>query len=185
MNFENMTLMSWLLLALFGIICAILGYLWGKSVPKTSSNSGELKILQDSNAQLVNDLEASNQKIASQMSKAIPDESKKSSEPIEPQTYFNSDLAKKSFGKKIKLNDLKVIEGIGPKIEKLFHSFDIKSWESLSDASVKKCQQVLDSGGDRYRIHNPGSWPMQAKMAHEGKWKALARWQEEHKAGKL
>lgn len=184
MNFEYMTLMSWLLLALFGIICAILGYLWGKGVPKTSSNSEELKILQDSNAKLMSDLEACNQKFASQ-TKAIPVESKKGSKPIEPQTYFNADLAKKSFGKKIKLNDLKVIEGIGPKIEKLFHSFDIKSWENLSESSVKKCQHVLDSGGDRYRIHNPGSWPMQAKMAHEGKWKALARWQEEHKAGKL
>ncbi|MGY8914499.1 MAG: hypothetical protein ACKVJF_05360 [Flavobacteriales bacterium] len=185
MNFEHITFMNWLFFALFGIICAVLGFLWGKSVDSPSSNLGELKILQDSNAKLIHDLKSCNQKLASKTTKAITTESKKSSVTLAPEAYFNTDLAKKSFGKKIKLNDLKVIEGIGPKIEKLFHNFDIKSWENLSEASVKKCQEVLDSGGDRYRIHNPGSWPMQAKMAHEGKWKALARWQEEHKAGKL
>ncbi len=185
MNFEHMTLMSWLLLAIFGIICTILGYLWGKSVTNTTNNSGELKTLQDSNAKLRNDLEGCKQKLASQTTKATTPEIKKSPVAVAPEAHFNAELAKKSFGKKIKLNDLKVIEGIGPKIEQLFHNFDIKSWENLSEASVNKCQEVLDSGGDRYRIHNPGSWPMQAKMAHEGKWKALARWQEEHKAGKL
>ncbi|MEB8328431.1 hypothetical protein OO009_03620 [Flavobacteriaceae bacterium KMM 6897] len=185
MNFEHITLLNWLFLALFGIIFAILGFLWGKSASNATSISNELKLQQDSNAKLKLDLEACNQKLASQKTKSITSESKKNSVPEVAQNSFNVDLAKKSFGKKIKLNDLKVIEGIGPKIEKLFHNFEIKTWEDLSMASVKKCQEVLDSGGDRYRIHTPGSWPMQAKMAHEGKWKALARWQEEHKAGKL
>tara|TARA_R110002051_G_scaffold72166_1_gene130525 strand:- start:4433 stop:4990 length:558 start_codon:yes stop_codon:yes gene_type:complete len=185
MNFEHISLLSWLLLALFGIICAIIGYLWGKSSANTTLNSGELKLLKESNAKLMLDLETCNQKLASAPIKTTTTESKKNSVPAVEKIYFNADLAKQAIGKKIKLNDLKVIEGIGPKIEKLFHNFEIKSWENLSEASVNKCQEVLDSGGDRYRIHNPGSWPMQAKMAHEGKWKALARWQEEHKAGKL
>lgn len=185
MNFEHMNLISWLLLLLFGITCTFIGYLWGKSAANTSLNTAELKVLQDSNTKLMADLDSCNQKLASQTTKDKTTESKNNPVSSDAQTYFNSALAKQSLGKKIKLNDLKIIEGIGPKIEKLFHNFDIKSWENLSKASVKKCQEVLDSGGDRYRIHNPGSWPMQAKMAHEGKWVALARWQEEHKAGKL
>ncbi|MFT4832072.1 MAG: putative flap endonuclease-1-like 5' DNA nuclease [Psychroserpens sp.] len=185
MNFEHITLLNWPFLALFGVIFAILGFLWGKSASNATSISSELKLQQDSNAKLKVDLEACNQKLASQKTKSITPESKLNSVPVVAENTFNADLAKQSFGKKIKLNDLKVIEGIGPKIEKLFHDFEIKSWDALSEASVKKCQDVLDSGGDRYRIHNPGSWPMQAKMAHEGRWKALARWQEEHKAGKL
>ncbi len=128
MNFEHMTLMSWLLLAIFGIICTILGYLWGKSVTNTTNNSGELKTLQDSNAKLRNDLEGCKQKLASQTTKATTPEIKKSPVAVAPEALFNAELAKKSFGKKIKLNDLKVIEGIGPKIEQLFHNFDIKSW---------------------------------------------------------
>jgi predicted flap endonuclease-1-like 5' DNA nuclease len=182
MNFEHMKLISWLLLALFGIICTVTGFLWGKSATNTSLNTAELKVLHESNTKLVADLDACNQKLASQTTKDKTSELKKNPVSVDAQTYFNSDLAKQALGE---LNDLKIIEGIGPKIEKLFHNFEIKSWEDLSEVSVKKCQDVLDSGGDRYRIHNPGSWPMQAKMADEGRWKALARWQEEHKAGKL
>ena len=78
-----------------------------------------------------------------------------------------------------------MVEGIGPKIEGLFHNYDIKTWKDLSKTSVSKCQEVLDSGGDRYKVHDPASWPMQAKMCYEGKWKELYKWQVEHKRGKL
>jgi len=97
---------------------------------------------------------------------------------------FDGDAAKLAFGKKVQQDDLKVVEGIGPKIEGLFHSFDIKTWKALSETSVEKCQEVLDSGGERYKIHNPGSWPKQSKMAYEGQWDALQKWQSEHKGGK-
>jgi len=97
---------------------------------------------------------------------------------------FDADAAKAVFGKKIKQDDLKIVEGIGPKIEGLFHSFDIKTWKALSEATVEKCQEVLDSGGDRYKIHNPGTWPKQAQLAYEGKWAELLKWQDELDGGK-
>lgn len=97
---------------------------------------------------------------------------------------FDAAAAKVAFGKKIKQNDLKIVEGIGPKIEGLFHNFDIKTWKELSEASIEKCQEVLHSGGDRYRIHKPDTWPQQAKLAYEGKWKKLAEWQDELDGGK-
>jgi len=31
----------------------------------------------------------------------------------------------------------------------------------------------LNTGGKRYEIHNPGTWPKQAGLAFEGKWKEL------------
>ena len=98
---------------------------------------------------------------------------------------FNGDAAKAAMGKKIKADDLTVVEGIGPKISELFHNHDIKTWHSLSTASIEKCQEVLNSGGKRYEIHNPGSWPLQAGMAYDGKWQELAKWQDEHKGGRL
>ncbi|WP_442264929.1 hypothetical protein ACSIGC_11300 [Tenacibaculum sp. ZS6-P6] len=98
---------------------------------------------------------------------------------------FNADAAKAVFGKKIKQDDLKIVEGIGPKIEGLFHNFDIKTWKALSEASIEKCQEVLNSGGDRYRIHKPDTWPQQAKLAYEGKWEELQKWQDELDGGKL
>ncbi|PKH49953.1 hypothetical protein CXF68_04205 [Tenacibaculum sp. Bg11-29] len=97
---------------------------------------------------------------------------------------FEATLAKAVFGKKIKENDLKIVEGIGPKIEGLFHTFDIKTWKDLGEASIEKCQEVLNSGGDRYRIHKPNTWPKQAKLAYEGKWEELLKWQDELDGGK-
>lgn len=97
---------------------------------------------------------------------------------------FDADVAKAVFGKKIKQDDLKIVEGIGPKIEGLFHDFDIKTWKALSEATVEKCQEVLNSGGERYKIHNPGTWPKQAELAYEGKWTELLKWQDELDGGK-
>ena len=96
---------------------------------------------------------------------------------------FNTEEAKAVFGKKIKENDLTVVEGIGPKIQELFHDFDIKTWAGLGAVSIEKCQEILDSGGARFKMHNPKTWPKQAKLAAEGKWKELKQWQDELDGG--
>ena len=97
---------------------------------------------------------------------------------------FDSGLAKSIFGQNIKENDLTVVEGIGQKIQELFHKNNIKTWKSLSNCSVQKCQSILDDAGEAYRIHNPGTWPKQARMAYEGKWEKLLKWQEELDGGR-
>jgi len=108
----------------------------------------------------------------------------RASKPVVEVSNFDADAAKAVFGKKIKQDDLKVVEGIGPKIEGLFHSFNIKTWKALSEASVEECQEVLNSGGERYKIHNPGTWPKQSQLAYEGKWAELLKWQDELDGGK-
>ena len=98
---------------------------------------------------------------------------------------FDGSAAKAAFGKTIKQDDLKLVEGIGPKIEGMFKDHGIKTWKELSEASLEACQKILDTGGTRYKIHDPASWPLQAKMCYEGKWTELVKWQDEHKHGKL
>lgn len=98
---------------------------------------------------------------------------------------FDAGAAKAIFGKKIKQDDLKLVEGIGPKIEQLFYSHDVKTWKSLSECSIEKCSEILKSGGKRYEMHKPGTWPKQAKLAYEGKWQELLDWQNELDRGKL
>ena len=176
MDFENMNIWCWIIPLLVGALCALLGYLLGKGSSKAADNSAEIKLLQDKNAQLEADLEACSQKLAIRADAA--------SSFVAP-IAFDSAAANAAFGKRIKEDDLKVVEGIGPKIEGLFHNFDIKTWRALSETSVAKCQEVLDSGGERYKVHDPASWPMQAKMCYENKWKELFKWQEEHDHGKL
>ncbi|WP_350286566.1 hypothetical protein [uncultured Croceitalea sp.] len=186
MNFEN--IWCWLIPLLVGAICGLLGYFWGKGNKEVIDNSADLKKLEDKNTKLQADLDACNKKL-SERPTAAPEAPKPNVASAltasAPVITFDANAAKAAFGKRVKQDDLKIVEGIGPKIEGLFHSFDIKTWQALSDVSVAKCQEVLDSGGKRYQVHDPASWPMQAKMAYKGEWKQLAKWQDEHKAGKL
>ncbi len=85
---------------------------------------------------------------------------------------------------KIQVDDLKIVEGIGPKIEKLLKEGGFHTWEKLSKAEIKKLQDILDAAGPRYRVHNPKTWAKQAELASEGKWNELKQWQDELDGGK-
>jgi len=80
-------------------------------------------------------------------------------------------------GKKIKQDDLKVIEGIGPKIEELLHNAGIKTWSDLANAATDTVQAVLDEAGPRYRIHDPATWAKQAALAAAAQWEELETYQ--------
>ena len=101
-----------------------------------------------------------------------------------PVMLFDADLYASIFGKKIRQDDLKVVEGIGPKIEELFHAAGIKTWLALSETSTSKMQSILDAAGESYAIHNPGTWAKQSALAYQGKWKELKEWQDVLDGGK-
>ena len=84
-----------------------------------------------------------------------------------------------------KKDDLKKVEGIGPKIEKMLNAEGIYTFVQLAQTEVSVIQNILDKGGPAYKVHNPESWPFQAKMAAEGKWDELKKWQDEHKHGRF
>lgn len=190
MDFENMNIWCWLIAILIGIICGILGYLMGKGSVETIDNSAELIALLDKNSKLQSDLDACNKKLF-----AKPNGSENVSSSLSATAgtatnaataiVFDDSAAKTALGKTIEEDDLKVVEGIGPIIAEMFHRGGIKTWKSLSETSVASCQEILNTGGERYKVHDPASWPMQAKMCYEGKWKELFRWQKEHDHGKL
>lgn len=81
-------------------------------------------------------------------------------------------------------NDLKVVEGIGPKIEGLLKADGINNWAELAAADVSRIQGILDEAGSRYKLAVPRTWPQQAGLAAEGNWAALKSLQDELKAGK-
>lgn len=80
--------------------------------------------------------------------------------------------------------DLKLIEGIGPKIEKLLKKASIHTWKDLAETEPEKLREILDAAGDRYRIHDPGTWPAQARLAANGEWELLQEYQDELKGGR-
>lgn len=81
-------------------------------------------------------------------------------------------------------DDLKKIEGIGPKIQTLLEAAGISTFADLAKADTAKLKAILDEAGSRYKMHDPTTWPKQAKLAEEGKWEALSAIQAELKGGK-
>ncbi len=81
-------------------------------------------------------------------------------------------------------NDLRIIEGIGPKIESLFNEAGIFSFQQLASADLKTLRGILEAAGPRYKAHNPTTWQKQAKLAAAGKWDKLKQLQAELKGGR-
>lgn len=81
-------------------------------------------------------------------------------------------------------DDLTKIEGIGSKIAKLLADEQIVTFKDLSKATNKKLKTILDAAGSKFAMHNPASWPKQAKLAAVGNWEALKTLQDELKGGK-
>ncbi len=84
---------------------------------------------------------------------------------------------------KSKKDDLKKIEGIGPKIAEILGMAKINSFEDLSKANVTDLKKVLAAAGPRYQIHNPSTWSKQAKLAAKADWIKLKKLQDELKGG--
>ncbi|WP_299873967.1 helix-hairpin-helix domain-containing protein [uncultured Cocleimonas sp.] len=76
-------------------------------------------------------------------------------------------------------DDLKKIEGIGPKIQELLGKSGIHTFKDLSKQERDFLKNLLDEGGPQYRVHEPESWPQQAKLASEGRWEDLQKLQNE------
>ncbi len=206
-------ILCWLIPIAVGLICAILGYLLGRLLGgsktvevdedvyknRISKLEEDLEACKSGRTKLESDLEdcksarrrleadllnAKNAASSASASTGIASSFAAPSAPVATGVTFDAAAAKAAFGKTIKQDDLKVVEGIGPKIEQLFHNFDIKTWAALGSTSVEKCQEVLNSGGKRYEIHKPGTWPEQSKLASEGKWQELKTWQDALDGGK-
>ncbi|MBC6992897.1 DUF4332 domain-containing protein [Lewinella lacunae] len=82
-----------------------------------------------------------------------------------------------------KADDLKRIEGIGPKIATLLNEAGIYTFAELSKASPTMLADVLQAAGARYRLAKPGTWQEQASLAAAGKEEELKKLQEELKGG--
>ena len=83
-----------------------------------------------------------------------------------------------------KPDDLKIIEGIGPKIAEIFVAAGISTFAKLASTDVAKLREILDAAGNKYAAHDPTTWPQQAKLAAEGKMDALKVLQDELQGGR-
>ncbi len=75
-------------------------------------------------------------------------------------------------------DDLKKIEGIGPKIAELLNNAGINSFGDLAKTTADKLNEILAEAGSTFASHNPETWPAQAQLAADGKWDELKELQD-------
>jgi predicted flap endonuclease-1-like 5' DNA nuclease/regulator of replication initiation timing len=83
-----------------------------------------------------------------------------------------------------KADDLKVVEGIGPKINELLLAAGIRTFAELAETPVDRLKQILHEAGERFRIHDPSTWPQQAALCAQGAWDELRVLQDRLVAGR-
>ncbi len=81
-------------------------------------------------------------------------------------------------------DDLKKIEGIGPKIEQILKDAGVSTFESLAKSEADQIREILQAAGNRYKSHDPTTWPKQSELAFKGDWDALKKLQGELKGGR-
>jgi large subunit ribosomal protein L21 len=113
--------------------------------------------------------------------KAAP--AKTATKKAEPKAAAPKATAKKAAPKKAtgKADDLKKIEGIGPKIASTLVEAGMATFADLAKAKPAKISEII--AGVRGN-HVTDTWPAQAKLAADGKWDELKKWQDELDGGK-
>jgi predicted flap endonuclease-1-like 5' DNA nuclease len=79
-------------------------------------------------------------------------------------------------------DDLKILEGVGPKVAAILIENGITTFAQLADTPVEKLDQILDAN-NLHMLH-PGSWPQQARLAADGDWEAFEKLTEELHGGR-
>ncbi len=95
--------------------------------------------------------------------------------------FFDNECENKCCRKKstaLDADDLKVVEGIGPKIEQLLNDAEIFTFADLAEADYTTLKKILDNAGPRFKMHEPKTWPEQATMAENGQWDKLKEYQD-------
>ncbi len=93
-------------------------------------------------------------------------------------------LIKMGVLKRWKQDDLTAIEGIGPKIAGLMRENGVNTWREMANSTADRLKEILASGGDRFRLADPTTWPKQAELAADGEWEKLQEYQDFLDGGK-
>jgi len=78
-------------------------------------------------------------------------------------------------------DDLTKVEGIGPKIAETLTEAGVATFTELATKTPEEISEMIT---DVRGSHVTDTWPEQAKLASQGKWDELKKWQDELDGGK-
>lgn len=144
----------------------------------------QLKVQLQENA----DQEVAEKKAAAEAAKtekkAAVVEPPKAEVEVEVEIEVEEEVEVEVKAEEVSADDLKKIEGIGPKISELLQNAGILTFSNLADAKVERLKEILEEAGSRYKMHDPTTWPKQSQLAADGKWDELKVLQDELQGGK-
>lgn len=85
--------------------------------------------------------------------------------------------------KSVKADDLKKIEGIGPKASEALVAAGVDTFAKLAKKSAEEIKTILAEASSTLAHLDPQTWAAQAQLAADGKWNELKKWQDELNGG--
>ena len=185
---------------LAGVLGIVIGYLLGYATKKSPDSKRELEAWEQKyeakNRELNNSIEKRNAlesnisdlqtRLSNTESELASSKSKLNavqniaSGTTQSNNSFKVEEARTAFGKEVIQDDLTIIEGITIEVASLLKQKGINTWKELANTSADRCREIVDNSGRSNEVHQPATWPEQARLAYEGKWAELRRWQNEH-----
>ena len=83
------------------------------------------------------------------------------------------------------VDDLALLEGIGPKIANLLKQHGVRTFRDLASTDASHLYEILAAGGPNYRMARPETWPEQARLAADGAWSELKELQSRLRGGSI
>ncbi len=113
-----------------------------------------------------------------------PEDEIKSSTKI-PQNLSTKtdDLVVPAVKEVVESDDLKIIEGIGPKINSILKNAGVNTFSQLSELQPEKIMEILTDAG--IRLADSTTWPEQARLAAHRKMGELQTYQDSLKGGRV
>jgi len=84
---------------------------------------------------------------------------------------------------KVRQDDLKIIEGIGPKMESALKAADIDTWAKLAASNADEIRAAIEAAGLSF-APSLDTWAEQASLAAKGDWDALEKLKDSLTAGR-
>ncbi len=106
----------------------------------------------------------------------------KTEEKKETAPVAKKETAKKAAAETSTADDLKKIEGIGPKIADTLNDAGVKTFADLAKMERDAIKAILDTVST-LKSKEPKTWPQQAELAADGKWDELKVLQDELMGG--
>lgn len=184
-------LASWVLPALIGYFWGMLQ--WGRYKTKAKTADKELSSASKRIVNLeneINECRKAYEKVSKEKDRLAASPAQKIIEPkLKPmpnegsiastETHSHNDIihaTRKIFGYAIRRNDLKIVDGIDPKIEKILYEVGVHTWADLESIDINYLTNLLKEAG--YPTVDPRSWAFESSLAKQEKWAELKAFQE-------